>query len=142
MSCAAEAELGSLYINAREAILQRHLLHECGHPQQPTPIQIDNSMALGVVTNTIQPKCTKAMGMHFHWLRCHENQKQFCRHWRTGATNLAGYITKHFPAINHQSMHSVYLTQPTKLHNLCHKVQEIIHIANLLSLPTPTACTA
>eukprot|EP00804_Cyclotella_cryptica_P027157 CCRYP_016091-RA/>CCRYP_016091-RA protein AED:0.31 eAED:0.28 QI:0/0/0/1/1/1/2/0/527 len=73
MSSAAEAEIGALYINAREVIPQRHLLNELGHPQPPTPIQIDNSTALGVVTNIIQPKRTKAMYMHFHWLRCREN---------------------------------------------------------------------
>eukprot|EP00804_Cyclotella_cryptica_P027522 CCRYP_007476-RA/>CCRYP_007476-RA protein AED:0.26 eAED:0.26 QI:0/0/0/1/1/1/4/0/582 len=82
MSSAAEAELGALYINAREVIPLRHLLLEMGHPQPPTPIQTDNSTALGVVTNTIQPKRTKAMDMRFHWLRCRINQKHF-RH--TGA---------------------------------------------------------
>eukprot|EP00804_Cyclotella_cryptica_P015967 CCRYP_004129-RA/>CCRYP_004129-RA protein AED:0.18 eAED:0.18 QI:0/0/0/1/0/0/2/0/948 len=69
MSSAAEAELGALYINAREAIPIRHLLTELGHTQPSTPNQIDNSTALGVVTNTIQPKRTKAMDMRFHWLR-------------------------------------------------------------------------
>eukprot|EP00804_Cyclotella_cryptica_P018678 CCRYP_007188-RD/>CCRYP_007188-RD protein AED:0.48 eAED:0.48 QI:0/-1/0/1/-1/0/1/0/59 len=53
-----------------------------GHPQPPTPIQTDNSTALGVVNNTIQPKHTKAMDMRFHWLHCRINQKHF-RH--TGA---------------------------------------------------------
>eukprot|EP00804_Cyclotella_cryptica_P006226 CCRYP_020767-RA/>CCRYP_020767-RA protein AED:0.16 eAED:0.16 QI:0/0/0/1/1/1/2/0/846 len=77
MSSAADAELGELYINARETIPQRHLLNELGHPQPPTPIQIDNSTALGVVTNIIQPKRTKAMDMRFHWLRCRENQNSF-----------------------------------------------------------------
>ena len=74
MSSAAEAEIGALYINSREAIPQRHLLEEMGHPQPPTPIQIDNTTALGVVTNTIQPKRTKAMDMRFHWLRCRKNK--------------------------------------------------------------------
>eukprot|EP00804_Cyclotella_cryptica_P021900 CCRYP_000853-RA/>CCRYP_000853-RA protein AED:0.34 eAED:0.38 QI:0/0/0/1/0/0/5/0/390 len=46
MSSAAEAELGVIYINAREVIPLRHLLIEMGHPQQPTPIQTDNSTAL------------------------------------------------------------------------------------------------
>eukprot|EP00804_Cyclotella_cryptica_P012532 CCRYP_017712-RB/>CCRYP_017712-RB protein AED:0.47 eAED:0.47 QI:0/-1/0/1/-1/0/1/0/28 len=27
-----------------------------GHPQPPTPIQTDNSKAMGVVNNTTQPK--------------------------------------------------------------------------------------
>ena len=68
MSSAAEAEIGALYINSREAVPQRHLLKEMGHPQPPTPIQIDNTTDLGVVKNTIQPKRTKAMDMRFHWL--------------------------------------------------------------------------
>ena len=49
MSSAAEAELGALYINSRKAVPMRHLLNEMGHPQPPTPIQTDNSTALGVV---------------------------------------------------------------------------------------------
>jgi hypothetical protein len=63
MSSAAKAELGALYINAREAIPMRHLLEEMGHKQPPTPIQTDNSTALGVVANNIQPCRTKAMDM-------------------------------------------------------------------------------
>ena len=66
MSSAAKAELSALYINACEAIPQCHLLIEMGHPQPPSPIQTNNSTALGVVTNTIKPKQTKAMDMRFH----------------------------------------------------------------------------
>jgi len=33
MSSAAEAELGALYVNAREAVPMRHLLEEMGHKQ-------------------------------------------------------------------------------------------------------------
>jgi hypothetical protein len=55
MSSAAEAKLGALYINAREAIPMRLLLKKMGHKQPPTPIQTDNSTAYGVVTNNIQP---------------------------------------------------------------------------------------
>ncbi len=77
MSSAAEAELGALYINAREAIPMQHLLEEMGHKQPPTPIQTDNNTALGVVTNNIQPRRTKAMDMQFHWLRCRDAQGQF-----------------------------------------------------------------
>ncbi len=77
MSLAAEAERGALYIKACEAVPQRQLLEEMGHPQPPTPMQTDNSTALGVVTNNIQPRQTKAMDMRFHWLRCREAQNQF-----------------------------------------------------------------
>ena len=97
-SSAAEAELGALYINACEVFPQWHLLIEMGHPQPLMPIQIDNSAALGVVTNTIQPKEAKAMDMKFHWLCCRNNQQQLRTHWRAGSTILADYVTKHHPA--------------------------------------------
>jgi len=142
MSSAAEAELAALYINAREVVPQRHLLNELGHPQPPTPIQIDNSTALGVVTNIIQPKRTKAMDMRFHWLRCRENQKQFRTYWRAGATNLADYVTKHHPAIHHQAVRHIYLTQPTKFLDLRHKAHNILKISMPLSTLTPHACAA
>jgi hypothetical protein len=77
MLSAAESKLGVLYINAQEVIPLRHLLIEMGHPHPPTPIQTDISTALCVVYKTIQPKRTKAMDMHFHWLYCPINQKHF-----------------------------------------------------------------
>ena len=75
MSSAAEAELGALYINCREAFRERHLLEGIGHRQPPTPMQTVNSTALGVVINKIQPKRTKAMDMRLHWLRFRANQR-------------------------------------------------------------------
>jgi hypothetical protein len=68
MSLAAEAEIGALYINTHKAIPLQHLVEEMGHKQPLTPIQTNNSTALGVVTNNIQPRCTKAMDMQYHWL--------------------------------------------------------------------------
>eukprot|EP00804_Cyclotella_cryptica_P019806 CCRYP_009697-RA/>CCRYP_009697-RA protein AED:0.19 eAED:0.25 QI:0/0/0/1/1/1/2/0/745 len=59
MSSAAEAELGALYINAQETIPQQHLLNELGHPQPPTPIQIDNSTALGWSPTSSNPNAPK-----------------------------------------------------------------------------------
>ncbi len=115
MSSAAEAELGGLYINSREAVPLRHLLHEMGHTQPPTPIQTDNSTALGVVNNTIQPKRTKAMDMRFYWLRDRENQEQFRTYWKAGPSNRGDYVTKHHPAIHHQSVRPIYLTAKSKL---------------------------
>ncbi len=78
MSSAAEAELGALYINACKSVPQCCTLKEMGHKQPPTPMQTDNTTTIGVVNNNIQPKCTKAMDMRFHWLRCRKTQDQFC----------------------------------------------------------------
>ena len=118
MSSAAEAELGALYINAREAVHIRHILQELGHKQERTPIQTDNSTAEGVVNNIIQPKRTKAMDMRFHWLRCRASQKQFRYHWRPGSVNYADYWTKQHPAAHHRNMRSEFLTPLSKLQAL------------------------
>ena len=110
MSSAAEAELGALYINTREAVPLRHLLGEMGHKQPPTPIQTNNSTALGVVTNNIQPRRTKAMDMRFYWLRDRTTQRQFKYYWRPGPTNLADYWTKHHCAAHHVEKRPQILT--------------------------------
>ena len=109
MSSAAEAELGALYLNAREAVYLRQILTEMGHPQPRTPIQTDNSTADGVINRKIQPKRTKAMDMRFHWLRDREAQGQFKIYWRPGKTNLADYFTKHHPPSHHTQVRPTYL---------------------------------
>ena len=106
MSSAAEAELGALYINAREAVYIRRILEEMGHPQPPTPIQTDNSTAEGIINNNVQSKRTKAMDMRFHWLRDRECQKQFRFYWRPGTLNYADYWTKHHSGKHHKNIKS------------------------------------
>ena len=68
MSSAAEAGLGALYLNAKEAVYLQQILEEMGHPQPKTPIQTNNTTAEGIINKKIQPKRTKAMDMRFHWL--------------------------------------------------------------------------
>ena len=53
MAYAAEAELGALFLNCQEAVLICITLEEMGHSQPPTPVQVDNSTALGIATGTI-----------------------------------------------------------------------------------------
>jgi hypothetical protein len=81
MSLAAEAELGALFLNAKEAVVISQILTEMGHPQPSTPIQTDNTTAEAVVNNGVQPKRLKAMDMRIHWLKCREAQGQLRIHW-------------------------------------------------------------
>ena len=46
IASAAEAELGALFLNCKQASIFRLTLEEMGHPQPPTPIHCDNSTAL------------------------------------------------------------------------------------------------
>jgi hypothetical protein len=110
MSSAAEAELGSLVINAKTAISRRHTLEELSHPQPPTPMQTDNKTAHDLLTNKIMPKALKVMDMRFHWLQCCKGQGQLRYYWRPGTQNMADYFTKHHPASHHKANRPTFLT--------------------------------
>jgi hypothetical protein len=69
---AAEAEVGALYINCREAIPACHTLKFMGHSQPPSPMQTDNTTALGVVNNNVIKKM-KTMDMKYHRLHDRES---------------------------------------------------------------------
>ena len=115
MSSAAEAELGALFINCREAIPARHALKIMGHKQPPTPVQTDNTTALGVVNKNIASKRLKPMDMKLHWIRCRIAQRQFRHYWQPGPTNLGDYVTKHHAPIHHWAVRGTYFTPKSKL---------------------------
>jgi hypothetical protein len=102
-SSAAEAELAGLYICAKEMVPLRNSLIEMGWPQPKSPIQTDNTTALGVANKTIITKKMKSMDMRLWWLRCRESQGQFRYYWGPGPTNEADYPTKAHPDIYHES---------------------------------------
>ena len=115
MASAAEAELGALFFNAREAIPIRNTLREMGHPQPPTPITTDNACAAGIANDTVKQKRSKAIDMRFYWIRDRVKQGQFCVRWAPGTMNRADYFTKHFWPAYHRAIRSTYL-QPTQQH--------------------------
>ena len=66
MNTAADAEVGALFINSRQAIPARNTVGDMGHKQPPTPMQTDNTTALGFITKNLKPKATKSTDMQ-HW---------------------------------------------------------------------------
>ena len=109
LSSAAEAELGALFYNAKDAAWLRIILEEMGHPQPPTPIQTDNLCAAGILNNTVKQKRSKAIDMRFYWVQDRIKQNQFIVHWRKGSENLADYFTKHHSPSHHRRMRSQYV---------------------------------
>jgi len=69
VSSAAEGKLAAVFHNARDACPIRTCLKELGHPQPATPIITDNTTAIGIATNTVKQKRSKAMDMRFFWIR-------------------------------------------------------------------------
>ncbi len=141
MASAAEAELGALFISAKEAVYIRKILEEMGHPQPPTPIQTDNSTAEGVLNNKVQPKRTKLMDMRLHWLLCREGQQQFCYYWQLGKTNLADYFTKHRPPAHHQNVRADFLTKFKELQDIRRRT-EIVGDMQMGSLSITPMCSS
>ena len=92
MASAAEAELGDLFLNCQEAVPIRITLEEMGNSQLPTPVQVDNSNALGMATGTIKQRKSKSMDMRFYWIRDRKNQKQFNIYWKLGSTYIGNSV--------------------------------------------------
>jgi hypothetical protein len=69
MSSAAEAEIGAVFINAKEGAVRRTTLEELGHKQPPTPMETNNNTATGYSNGTIKQKRTKCMDMRFYWIK-------------------------------------------------------------------------
>jgi hypothetical protein len=109
MSSATEAEIGSVFITAKEGAVLHTTLEEMGHPQLPTPMETDNTTATGYRNGTIKQKRTKAMDMRFHWIKNRFKHGQFNVYWGQGYQNLADYFTKHHSPAHHKRMREIYI---------------------------------
>ena len=62
---AAEAELGTLFLNTQEGKVLRIDLHELGHKQPPIPMHCDNVTATGIINDTIKKQQSRSIEMRF-----------------------------------------------------------------------------
>jgi hypothetical protein len=109
---AAEAELGALFVNAKEGRVIRLILSELGHPQPPTPIHCDNSTAAGIANNTVKRQRSRSMEMRYFWIADQVARKQFNVHWHPGQENMGDYYSKHHPTSHHIRVRPYYLLEP------------------------------
>jgi hypothetical protein len=113
MSLAAEAEIGAVFLNAKEGTVLRTTLEELGHHQPPTPLQTDNTTATatatGKINGTIKQKCTRAMYMRFYWVKDRVKKGQFHVYWGPQHQNLADYFTKHHSPAHHKRIREMYV---------------------------------
>jgi hypothetical protein len=62
MSSASEAEIGAVFINAKEGAVLRTTLEELGHTQTPTPMETDNTTATEYSNGRIKKKTHNSHG--------------------------------------------------------------------------------
>ena len=103
MAFADEAEMAAIYIMDKNMIPLYNTLIEMGWPQPQTPIQTDNSTAVGFTNKTIVKKATKSADMKLWWLRDRESQEQFRYYCEPVSENEGYYSTKHHPPIYHEA---------------------------------------
>jgi hypothetical protein len=65
VASAAEAELGTLFLNCKEGMIFRLTLEKLGHPQPKTPIHCNNATAVGIANNTVKCQQSCSMEMQF-----------------------------------------------------------------------------
>ena len=106
---AAEAELGALFVNAKEGRVIRLILQELGHPQPPTPIHCDNSTAAGIANNTVKRQRSRSMEMRYFWIADQVARHQFDVRWHPGQENMGDYHTKTHPTSHHVRVRPYYL---------------------------------
>jgi hypothetical protein len=109
MSSAAKAEIGAVFINAKKGAVIRTTVEELGHKQPPTPMETDNTTDTGYSNGTIKQERTKAMDMHFYWIKDRVKQGQFKIYWGPGFQNLSDYFTKHNSPAHHKRIRNVYI---------------------------------
>ena len=112
VSSAGEAEYGGQYVSGRDGEEIRMILSDMGYPQGTTPMQGDNSCAVGVANDSVKIKRAKAFDMRFNWIRDRVRQKHFDVFWRKGASNLADYFTKIHPVKHHRAYRHLYVYDP------------------------------
>ena len=103
VSSSAEAEMTALFLMAKEMVSLRHTLTEMVWKQPPSPLQSDNSTAVGMTNCTLIPRKSKSWDLRLNRLRCREAQVQFRFYWDKGPNNNGDYSTKHHPIIYHET---------------------------------------
>jgi hypothetical protein len=81
MSSAAEAEIGAVFISAKVGAVLRTTFEQLGHKHPPTPMETDNTTATGYSNGTLKQKRTKAMDMHFYWIKDRVNKANLKSTW-------------------------------------------------------------
>ena len=65
---AAEAELPTLFLNAKETKILQLTLEEMGYLQPKRPIHVNNTTMMGIVNSNIKHQLLRTMEMRYFWL--------------------------------------------------------------------------
>ena len=98
------------------------MLQTLNHPQPPTQIKTDNSIANDFVSKNLKQKRSKYWDMSYHWLRDRCYQNQFKVFWDKGANTWADYFTKHYSINYHKIMCPKYINMANYINKMKPKI--------------------
>ena len=87
----------------------KNIHYPLGHPQPPTPIQVKNTMAIGIVNSTVKQQRSQVMEMRQFWLLNQSVQKYIKFYYQPGLENINDYPTKHHTSRIHKHVRPYYL---------------------------------
>ena len=67
-SSTAEAELGTIFVNAKGGHIMQLTLKKLGHPQSPTPMHYDNAMAADIANGSVKQQRSRATEMRYFYI--------------------------------------------------------------------------
>jgi predicted transposase YdaD len=82
---------------------------EMGHPQPPTPLQTNNTTAMGYTSDTIKQRRTRAIDMHVYWVKDRVKQGQFHVYWGPRYQHLANFFTTYHSPTHHKRIREIYI---------------------------------
>ena len=88
MSSAAEAEVAGVFVNTKEGTTIQTTLEELGYPQPPTPVQVDNTTAVGIANDTVKQRSSKPSTCDFTGFGTGSNRANFIFTGRQANTTL------------------------------------------------------
>ena len=127
VTSAAEAKIGALLYNCQTVVDICNMLQALGHPQQPIPVNTDNSMAASFVSRMVKTKRSKAWDVQYHWLFEKQQDKMFYIYWDKGENNLAKYRTKYHSPSHHQMIRNKYILKILSLVSKCTQNDDFTH---------------
>jgi hypothetical protein len=114
----AEAKLGALFLNCKQATIFCLTLKEMGHSQPSIPINCNNSTAVGIANNTVKRQRSRSMEMQFFWVVDAVDLGKFDIKYFPGKENLADYQSKHHTGAHHVAVRPWYLHETTSVREL------------------------
>ena len=83
-SYASEAEIGTLFMNAKEGRIIWITLEELGHTHSPTPINCDNATSAGIENGTLKRQRSRSTEMRYFYIWDQVKKGEFELVWNPG----------------------------------------------------------